>query len=60
MLGDVVAPGDADPAATVKALFLLLLGLCHLEDLGAIHADGAAVRDRVGRLVDALYPVADA
>jgi AcrR family transcriptional regulator len=58
VLGDVVGPGDTDPAATVKALFLLLLGLCHLEDLGAVDADGDAVRQRVGRLVDALYPVA--
>jgi AcrR family transcriptional regulator len=56
-VGDSVASDDSDPAATVKALFLLLLGVCHLEDLGAVEADGTAVVERVGRLVDALYPV---
>lgn len=45
---------DAAPAATVKALFLLLLGLCHLEDLAGVNADPDAVRDRVARMVDRL------
>jgi hypothetical protein len=43
------------PSATVKVLFLLLLGLCHVEDLSAIEASSAAVVARVERIVDALY-----
>ena len=46
------------PTATVKTLFMLLLGLCHLEDLAALPATSAATLARVGRLVDVLYPVA--
>jgi hypothetical protein len=52
----VVPPGDPSAQATVKTLFLVLLGLCHLEDLDAVSADAAEVRERVGRLVDVLYP----
>jgi AcrR family transcriptional regulator len=49
-------PGRDDaPAATVKALFLLLLGLCHVEDLDAIEATPVALAARVDRIVDALY-----
>jgi AcrR family transcriptional regulator len=47
---------DDAPAATVKALFLLLLGLCHVEDLDGIEADPDALAVRLDRLVDALYP----
>lgn len=47
--------GDGAPAATVKALFLVLLGLCHLEDLEAIEAQPAALGARIDRIVDALY-----
>ena len=57
MLGDLVAADDDVPGATVKTLFMLLLGLCHLEDLDAITATPAATLERVGRLVDVLYPV---
>lgn len=46
---------DDTPSATVKALFLLLLGLCHVEDLGAIDATPAALDARLERMVDALY-----
>ena len=46
------------PTATVKTLFMLLLGLCHLEDLAALPATSAATLAWVGRLVDVLYPVA--
>ena len=55
-LADAVGPDDDDPAATVKVLFLLLLGACHLEDLDAIDAGGDALVERAGRLVDVLYP----
>jgi AcrR family transcriptional regulator len=38
--------GDPTPAATVKAIFLLLLGLCHYDDLPAVRAPRAAVAER--------------
>lgn len=37
---------DPAPAATVKTIFLLLLGLCHYEDLSAVRAPRAAVSER--------------
>lgn len=46
---------DAAGRARVKTLFLLLLGLCHLDDLDAVDAPVAAVRRRVTDLVDALH-----
>ncbi len=48
--------GDSATPASVKSLFLLLLGLCHLEDLDAIEAPASDLADRVDRMVDALYP----
>lgn len=48
--------GDPAPLATVKALFLLLLGLCHLEELDAVEADPALVAERVAHMVDGLRP----
>lgn len=55
---DLVALLDDDPApeATVKTLFLLLLGLCHLDDLAAVEADPDDVLARVTTLVDVLRP----
>jgi AcrR family transcriptional regulator len=38
--------GDPSPEATVKTVFLLLLGLCHYEDLPAVRAPRAAVSER--------------
>lgn len=49
-------PSDDDPEATVKALFLLLLGLCHLDDLAAVAADPEAVARRVACLAAAVEP----
>ena len=46
--------GDPEPLATVKALFLVLLGLCHLEELDAVQADPEALGERVGAMVEAL------
>lgn len=46
--------GDPEPLATVKALFLVLLGLCHLEELDAVRADPAAVGRRVELMVEQL------
>jgi AcrR family transcriptional regulator len=48
-------PNDDAPAATVKAFFLVLLGLCHLEDLDGIKTTSAALGTRVDRIVDVLY-----
>ena len=45
---------DPEPLATVKALFLVLLGLCHLEELDAVDADPAAVTERIGLMVERL------
>lgn len=37
--------GNPAPEATVKAIFLLLLGLCHYDDLPAVRANRATVSD---------------
>lgn len=47
-------PDDPAPAATVKAIFLLLLGLCHYDDLPAVRAPRAAVAERAELAVSAL------
>jgi AcrR family transcriptional regulator len=52
----VLPPDDPDPDATAKALFLLLLGLCHLDDLPAVKASPAAVAARIDRFLDAAFP----
>ena len=48
--GDV----DVGELATAKTFFLLLLGICHLDDLEQIEAEPAAVADRIGDLADHL------
>ncbi|HEV3353833.1 MAG TPA: TetR/AcrR family transcriptional regulator [Acidimicrobiales bacterium] len=52
----VLPADDPAPDATVKLFFLLLLGLCHFDDLVAVRAPQADVVDRVEDLVDALIP----
>ena len=52
----VLPADDPHPEATVKALFLLLLGLCHLDDVQAIEADPVELADRVMTLVTTLVP----
>ena len=47
---------DPHPQATVKALYLVLLGLCHLDDLSAVKAATGDVAARVELLVDAIFP----
>ncbi|HEY8543620.1 MAG TPA: helix-turn-helix domain-containing protein [Acidimicrobiales bacterium] len=47
-------PDDPSPRATVKALFLVLLGLCHLEDVPAVRAPRADVVERAERAVAAI------
>jgi hypothetical protein len=49
-------PTDLAPRATAKVLFLLLLGLCHLDDLPAVRASRDAVAERVEALVGQLIP----
>jgi AcrR family transcriptional regulator len=50
-------PGDdPHPEETVKVLFLLLLGLCHLDDVTAVRTDPAALAGRLEDLVDVLVP----
>jgi AcrR family transcriptional regulator len=46
---------DPNPRASIKAFFLLLLGLCHLEDLPAITAPAAEVAERVEALAAHLF-----
>ena len=48
-------PPAAEQLATIKALFLLLLGLCHLEDLAELAVPPESLAARVERLVDALF-----
>ncbi|HJR24036.1 MAG TPA: helix-turn-helix domain-containing protein [Acidimicrobiales bacterium] len=52
----VLPADDPHPEATVKALFLVLLGLCHLDHLEAVAVDPAALADRVRAMVDVLVP----
>ena len=52
----VLPDDDPAPEATVKALFLLLLGLCHIDDLGAVPSTPDELAERVERLVDAIVP----
>jgi hypothetical protein len=48
---------DPNPKATTKVVFLLLLGLCHFDDVPTIRTSRDAVAERVERLIDALVPV---
>ena len=52
----VLPAGDPEPDATVKVLFLLLLGLCHLDDVSSVRSDPGAVAERIEDLVDVLVP----
>ncbi len=55
-LSAVLPPDDPHPETTVKTLFLLLLGLCHLDDVRAIEANPEELADRVMALVATLVP----
>ncbi len=55
-LAAVLPADDPAPKATAKALFLLLLGLCHADDLRALEAPAAQLAERVDRMVDVLVP----
>jgi AcrR family transcriptional regulator len=48
---------NAQQRARVKALFLLLLGLCHLEQLDAIDADPQRLTAEVTTMVASLFPL---
>jgi AcrR family transcriptional regulator len=54
----VLAPTDPHPRATVKALYLLLLGLCHVDNLPAVRAPRAALIERAERMAQVLVPEA--
>jgi AcrR family transcriptional regulator len=49
---------ERDPVTTIKTFYLLLLGLCHVEQLEALRAPTRAVTREVGDLVDALFGAA--
>jgi len=53
-LKPVLPADDPSPDATVKLFFLLLLGLCHYDDLVAVRAAQGGLVERVEDLVDAL------
>jgi AcrR family transcriptional regulator len=55
-LQTILPPDDPHPEATVKALFLVLLGLCHLDHLQAVRVDADALAERVRAMVDVLVP----
>lgn len=55
MFAGVAPPEDDDPAATVKALFLVLLGLCHLDELSDMPSSPSALSARVDGLIDSLF-----
>ncbi len=52
----LIPTSDGEPRATVQTLFMLLLGLCHVDQLTAVAAPRDAVIVRVAGLVDALLP----
>ncbi|HVX18887.1 MAG TPA: TetR/AcrR family transcriptional regulator [Acidimicrobiales bacterium] len=56
---ELLAPTDPNPRATVKVLYLLLLGLCHLDDVADVRANRSSVVERAERLVDVLVPGVD-
>ena len=58
-LAGVLPADQRHPEATVKALFLVLLGLCHLDHLSAVDVDAAVLADRVLAMVDVLVPPRD-
>lgn len=51
----VAPPEDDEPAATVKVLFLVLLGLCHVDGLPDMRASPDGLEARVDRLIDSLF-----
>lgn len=53
---ELAGPADDDAAATVKALFLVLLGLCHIDELSDMPSSRAALAARVDAIVTSLYP----
>lgn len=48
-------PEDDDPVTTVKVLFLVLLGLCHIDELSDMPSSPSALASRVDGLIDTLY-----
>ena len=55
----LLSPADPEPRATVQTLFLLLLGLCHVDELAAVGATRDGVVDRVEHVVEALLVARD-
>ncbi len=52
----VLPPDLPHPEATVKVLFLMLLGLCHVDDVDAVEVPVEDLAARVIAVVDALVP----
>lgn len=52
-------PDIPNPRATVKTLYLLLLGLCHVDDLSAVRASRTAIVELAEQMVRTLVPEPD-
>lgn len=51
-----LVPADVDdPVTVLKTFYLVLLGLCHLEQLSALEAPADQLTTRVGAIVDLLF-----
>lgn len=49
-------PEDADGDAAVVALFVLTLGICHVDQLNPSQVPADRVAQRIGAMVDHLFP----
>jgi AcrR family transcriptional regulator len=47
--------GRPDPVDRIKAFYLLLLGLAHVDSVAALSAGPAMLQEHVDRMVDALF-----
>lgn len=54
-LRPLLAADVDDPLTVLKTFYLLLLGLCHLEQLATLDAPAGALTSRVGDVVDLLF-----
>lgn len=53
-----LVPGDEDPATTVTAFYLLLLGIAQIDALSGLGADRAELGRRVDALVSSVFVTA--
>jgi AcrR family transcriptional regulator len=51
-----LAPDDPDRDASVVALFVLTLGICHVDQLNPADLPVERIAERIGSMVDHLFP----